>query len=293
MRNGIGTLVWVLGCLLVASPVVAPSVASAQAIKDLSLPYLDELNDDQREVFYRVANHTVCPCNCPLTLAGCLKNKPKCSRSFIMGRFAARQTTKGLTTLDIETELTESFSTAGTVQSFKNPAPNGSTKGKAGAKWQVVEFADFRCPHCREAAHFTTELIKALGDKVEVTFKHYPLQGLEPSVVAAEAAEAAGAQGKFWQFHDIMFAHQEALTRDDLVRYAAELKLDVKRFTKELDERKYKAKVMADRDEGTKAGLQGTPAFFLNGKELRIDRTVENFRDRAEFDQASEAQCTQ
>lgn len=267
--------------------------AWAQPIKDLSLPYLDELNDDQREVFYRVVNHAVCPCNCPLTLAGCLKNRPKCGRAVIMGRFAARQTTKGLTTLDIETELTESFSMAGAPFKFAANAPNGSVKGKAGAKIQLVEFADFRCPHCREATHWVSELAKQFGERIEITFKHYPLQGLEPSVLAAEAAEAAGAQGKFWPYHDMLFAHQEAVGHDDLVRYATELKLDVARFKKELDDHKYRAKVMADREEGSKAQLQGTPAFFLNGRELRIDRTTDNFKDRLEFEQAAEAQCTQ
>lgn len=282
-----------LGLLAVLAFVGAMPSARAEPIKDLALPFLDELNDDQRQVFYRVVNHAACPCNCPLTLAACLKHKPKCGKSTVMARFAARMTQKGLTTLDIETELTESFTTTAQPMVFKKDAPNGSTKGKPGAKIQIVEFADFRCHHCREASHFVSELTKALGDKIEVTFKHYPLQSQEPSVLAAEAAEAAGAQGKFWPYHDLVFAHQEAVAREDLIRYAEQLKLDVKRFTKELDERKYKAKVMADREEGTKAGLQGTPGFFLNGRELRLERTLDNFKDRIEFEQAAEAMCTQ
>jgi protein-disulfide isomerase len=111
-------------------------------------------------------------------------------------------------------------------------------------------------------------------------------------VLAAEAAEAAGAQGKFFQMHEILFKNADALTRDDLIKYATALKLDVKRFTKEMDERKYKPKVMADREEGSKAGIQGTPAFFINGREFRLDRTIDNFKDRAEYDIATETECS-
>jgi protein-disulfide isomerase len=123
-----------------------------------------------------------------------------------------------------------------------------------------------------------------MGDRVEITFKHFPLQALEPSVQAAEAAEAAGAQGKFWPYHDLLFKNQNQVSRDDFLRFAKELKLDLKRFTKELDEHTYRAKVMADRDEGMKAGLQGTPGLFINGHELKLDHTVDNFRDRAEYE---------
>lgn len=251
-----------------------------------------DLNEDQREVFNKVTNQALCPCNCPLTLSGCLKDKPKCKRAAILSRFIARGVQKGLTAMDILTDLAEGFTGSQATAAAKfSKAPAPTTRGKAGAKIQIVEFFDYRCPHCKEATHFVEQLVTAMGDKVEFSFRHFPLQSLEPSVLAAEAAEAAGAQGKFKEMHELLFKNADALGHDELVKYAKELKLDVKRFTKELDEHKYKAKVLADKEEGSKAGVQGTPAFFVNGRELKLERTLDNFKDRSDYELAVETEC--
>ena len=84
-----------------------------------------------------------------------------------------------------------------------------------------------------------------------------------------------------------MFKYQEDIGRESLLRYASDLKLDVARFTKELDGHKYKAKVLADREEGNKAGIQGTPAIFVGGHELKLDRTLDDIKDRTDYDDAA------
>jgi protein-disulfide isomerase len=279
----------IFACLFALCLMPLDAAADPQ-IRDINFEPLTALNDDQKEVFYKVSNQALCPCNCPLTLAGCLKDKAKCKRATILGRFIVRSVQKGLTTMDILTDLADGFAPAAPMAKL-GKAPPTSMKGKAGAKIQVVEFADFRCPHCREAIHFVEQMLAAMGDKVEFSFRHFPLQNLEPSELAAEAAEAAGAQGKFWQMHETLFKNSDALAKDDLVKYATALKLDVKRFTKELDEHKYRPKVMADKEEGTKAGVQGTPAIFINGKEFKLERTVDNFKDRAEYEIATDTEC--
>ena len=109
--------------------------------------------------------------------------------------------------------------------------------------------------------------------------------------MAAEAAEAAAAQGKFWPYHDLLFKNQEQVGRDDLIRYAKEAKLDISRFTKELDDHKYRNAVLADRDQGNRANIQGTPAIYVNGYEFKLERSVENVKDRADYDQQNA--CTQ
>lgn len=258
-------------------------------IRDLNMPLLDAMSGDQREVFYKVANQAVCPCNCPLTLAGCLRDKPKCRRAQILAKFIGREVQSGLTTMDIVTHLAEGFpSTAAAFKFSKSPAYAIKGKGKV----QIVEFADFRCHHCKEAVKVMQDVAAALGDKVEINFRHFPIQSQDPSVLAAEAAEAAGAQGKFWPMHDMMFKNQDALGREELLKFAKELKLDVARFQKELDEHKYKAKVMADKEEGNKAGVEGTPAIFVNGREMRgMERTPENFRDRVDFELSQQLEC--
>jgi predicted DsbA family dithiol-disulfide isomerase len=246
-----------------------------------------DMSGDQRDVFDRVTDQALCPCNCPLTLSACLKQKPKCGRAQVLARYVARQTHNGLTTMDILGHVADGFASSEATPPvvFQNRCAKGSSKGKAGAKIQVVEFADFRCPHCKEAEGFMQELMRVYGDRIELTFKHFPLQGLEPSVLAAEAAEAAAAQNKFWPYHDLLFKNQEqGLARDDLIRYATELKLDVKRFTKELDEHVYRAKVLNDREEGLRAGIDSTPTLYINGRLFKLDRTLEDFRDRAEYE---------
>ena len=101
-------------------------------------------------------------------------------------------------------------------------------------------------------------------------FRHFPLTQIHPHAEhAAEAAEAAGAQGKFWQMHDTLFEHQHALDDAHLVRYAAELKLDVDRFERELAEHVYANRVREDFLSGVRSGVNGTPTFFING--LRYD----------------------
>ncbi len=260
-------------------------------VADMHSPALDELNDDQKQVFGKVANQALCPCNCPLTLGGCLAQKPKCGKAQILSRFIGRLAKEGLTAIDILTQLQEGFSgsAAEPKQSFSKQ-PAAMCKGKSGGKIQIVEFADFRCPHCREAVKYMNEVVHSLPE-ASVCFKNFPLQALEPSVLAAEAAEAAAAQGKFWPYHDLLFKNQDQVGRDDLIRYAKDSKLDVGRFTKELDEHKYKATVLQERDEGNRAGIQGTPAIYVNGRELKLERTVEALKDRADYD--NESECTQ
>jgi protein-disulfide isomerase len=100
---------------------------------------------------------------------------------------------------------------------------------------------------------------------VRFAFKHYPLPTHKESPLAHEAALAAREQGKFWEMHDALFAGQDKLTRDDLIAKAKQLNLDVPRFTKDLDSHRFKFQVEADRQEGNRLGVDGTPFFFING----------------------------
>ena len=104
-----------------------------------------------------------------------------------------------------------------------------------------------------------------------------PLSIHQNAMPAALAAMAAGEQGKFWEYHDRLFANQQKLTRDDLIRYATELKLDVPRFTKALDAAKYKPQVQADMAEAGQLGVNGTPAFFVNGRFLNGAKPFADF----------------
>jgi len=132
----------------------------------------------------------------------------------------------------------------------------------------VEVFADFQCPFCAQFAKTIRQLQSTGVDgiKTNVIFKNFPLSFHPDAQLAAQAAMAAREQGKFWEMHDLLYANQAALKREDLLRTATELGLDMDRFSKDLDSDRVKQIVAADFFEGMKLGVQGTPTFFINGK---------------------------
>jgi protein-disulfide isomerase len=143
------------------------------------------------------------------------------------------------------------------------------TLGKAGAPVQVVEFSDFQCPFCRRFYPSVHEVAKNYGDKVEVIYRQFPIPSLHPNAIkAAEASLCARDQGKFWELHDMMFAEQETITVSDLKQKAVRLGMNGSEFNKCLDTGKYTEEVQNDMKEGTRAGITGTPAVFVNGIEV-------------------------
>jgi protein-disulfide isomerase len=130
----------------------------------------------------------------------------------------------------------------------------------------LVEYGDFECPHCGQAHRVVKELLRRLGRQLCFVFRHFPLTMVHPHAQqAAEAAEAAGAQGQFWEMHDVLFQHQDALDDSDLLLYAAALGLDRARFLQELAVHEHAPRVREDFMSGVRSGVNGTPAFFING----------------------------
>jgi len=139
-------------------------------------------------------------------------------------------------------------------------------RGPADAPVTLVEYGDFECPYCGRAEPVVRELLAAFGADLRFVFRHLPLQEVhEHARLASEAAEAAGAQGRFWEMHDLLFAHQDALTLDDLLGYAGVLGLDVDRFRDDLHARAHALRVERDLDSADQSGVTGTPTFFANG----------------------------
>jgi protein-disulfide isomerase len=145
---------------------------------------------------------------------------------------------------------------------------NAPVRGKADAKVTVVEFSDFQCPACGRAEPTVQAMQKQLGDGAKLVWKNLPLEMHPFAHVAAEAALAAGAQGKFWEMHDKLFANQQALDRASLDRYAAELHLNVVQFRRALDTHAFAAQVDADVTEAQRLGISGTPTFFVDGQRV-------------------------
>lgn len=140
-----------------------------------------------------------------------------------------------------------------------------ASKGSKSAKVTVVEFSDFQCPFCKRAAGNAEAITKAYGDKVRVVFRHFPLPMHDRAHKASEAAQCMNDQGKFFEYHDKLFANNTALTDADFSKYVTELGGDVAKFEECFKKEKYKAKIDKDIADGQKYGVSGAPTYFING----------------------------
>jgi protein-disulfide isomerase len=144
--------------------------------------------------------------------------------------------------------------------------PRDHIIGRADAPVTVVEYGDYECPFCGAAHKVVGKLIHHMPSTMRYVFRHFPLAKIHPHAQqAAEAAEAAAAQGKFWDMHNMLFTNQLALDLQSLVRYAGLLQLNLARFTNDLAKHTYALRVREDFMSGIRSGVNGTPTFFING----------------------------
>jgi len=142
--------------------------------------------------------------------------------------------------------------------------------GSANPKATLVEFSDFECPACGAVHPVVKQVVEKYPNDLKFVYRHFPLQKHNFAQIAAEAAEAAGAQGKFWEMSDLLFKNQSSISQDIINGLALELKLDMEKFTQELNQGTYKNKVNQDLLNGQALGVDATPTFFLNGKKLQL-----------------------
>ena len=146
-----------------------------------------------------------------------------------------------------------------------NPADH--TIGPTHAPVNVVEYGDFECPNCKQAAPAVKLLLGRFEGRIQFVYRHFPLEEVHPHALhAAEAAECAGAQGKFWPMHDLLFDNQAHLKVNHLRGYAEQLQLDLPRYTAEMDDHVYLQRIREHMLSGRDGGVRGTPTFFVNGQ---------------------------
>lgn len=165
------------------------------------------------------------------------------------------------------------------VQSFDH------SRGPDHAAVTVVEFGDFECPNCKQAAPAVKLLLERFDERVRFVFRNFPLAEVHPhAMMAAQAAEAAGAQGKFWEMYDLLFENQTHLKAQHLHSYAERLGLDMARYTAEMDDEIYLQRVREHMESGRQSGVRATPSFFVNQRLHDV-----SFGLRALFDAVEEA----
>jgi protein-disulfide isomerase len=145
--------------------------------------------------------------------------------------------------------------------------PDDHVLGPASAPLELVMYGDFQCPYCLGAQSVLSRVRDRLGDRLRFAFRHFPITGRHPlAQLAAEASEAAATRGLFWEYHDAVFAAQQRLTEELVAGLARELGVDGAELDAELREGRHAARVARDVRSGEASGVQGTPAFFVNGQ---------------------------
>jgi protein-disulfide isomerase len=160
----------------------------------------------------------------------------------------------------------------------KVAAADGQTRGPAGAPIELIEFSDFQCPYCLRANPTVTQVLSTYGDRIRFVYRNYPLPSHPNARPAAEAAQCAAEQGQFWLYHDRLFADQSKLADEDLKQSAVAIGLDAARFNACFDSHKYRGRVEADIQAGNESGVNGTPAFFINGRLLSGAQPFDEFK---------------
>lgn len=205
------------------------------------------------------------------------QNKERVSGDFAQTKDAIRQYLEQIEVRQAERAFVEKLRATATIQTFlvapESPVFAISTMdqpslGKADAPVTIVAFTDYQCPSCAAMHPELERLVKEYGDKVRLVTRDFPLSQHAEAFKAAEAAEAARDQGKYWEYIQILLRNQSALTVDKLKGYATELALDRTKFDSALDSGKFAESVQRDIEDGTKLGINGTPAIFINGRRV-------------------------
>jgi protein-disulfide isomerase len=174
-------------------------------------------------------------------------------------------------------------------QPGQQPVAAMHERGGPTAKVMVEEYGDYQCPPCGMLFHDLKTIEKEYGTQIRFVFRHFPLQGHKHAVTAAHAAEAAGLQGRFWEMHDMIYQNQLSWSPADdarpvFVQYARDLKLDVERFTKDMDSPDVAARISSDYQRGLTLGVNGTPTIFINGRQMNPNAvTLDGLRGALDY----------
>jgi protein-disulfide isomerase len=164
-------------------------------------------------------------------------------------------------------------STGGGVQTTQQD----HMRGPLGAPLTLIEYGDYQCPYCAQAHQTVLELIERFGPRLCYIYRNFPLTEIhENAEHAAEAAEAGAMRGKFWEMHDALFENQEALDDASLAEYARDVGLDPEEILEEIESGKHARRIKGDFESGVRNGVNGTPAFFVNGKRYQGEDDLES-----------------
>jgi len=264
------------GTKLLACAIVAAALLVAQTDwKEVTnLPGVDSsgLSEVQTHALLRLLRNHDCACGCGMKVAECRIKDPQCSWSKGLAATMADALRAGKG----ENEAIEAANNSKWAKGpeppkiledpVKIPIDGAPVRGSADSVLTLVEFSDFQCPYCSLAVGYLNQLLQAYPDKVRLVFKQFPLDMHSQAALAAAAAVAAHRQGRFWPMHDALFAHRRELSRATITGLARQIGLDMQRFAADLDSAETRQTVTHDMEDGDRAGVEGTPTVFINGR---------------------------
>lgn len=243
---------------LAALALATPAVAEMPGVNVAKLS-ADEVGD--LEVMMKQG---ACPCDPKLSLFECIAKK-SCPAATGLANFGADKMREGLGAEQVMKAVVKKY-----INDHVPPAvfdlKETPFKGAKDGKIVLVEFADFECPRCGQVRSILAEVVKAYPKDVKLYFKQFPIAFHAHAEQAARAALAAHKQGRFWEMHDLIFQNQAALKPERFAEFATELGLNLERFKADMASPATAKRVQADREEGMKSGLSGTPTIFINGR---------------------------
>jgi protein-disulfide isomerase len=208
-----------------------------------------------------------------MTLAECRVKDPNCAYSKALSGMVVKGVHEGRTREEIVKSLADSKIARKAPKLLEDPVQipvaGAPVQGPDTARITVVEFSDFECPYCSRAIADVKAILDAYPKDVKLVYKQFPLSMHAHARLAAAASLAAQAQGKFWPMHDKLFAHYRELSRENILAWAAELGLDARKLAADLDSNRFNPAIEKDLADGAAAGVEGTPAFFINGRLYR------------------------
>ena len=238
-----------------------------------SLPGVDvsRLSAPQKALALKVLREQDCSCGCNMKLAECRVVDPSCSYSTGMASAVVDAVAHGKN--ETEAMAAAIASKYGHTEQprllgdpVQIPVAGAPVTGPANAPITIVEFSDFQCPYCAAAIPQIKAVLRGYPTQVKLIFKEFPLEMHSHANMAAVAAVAAQQQGRFWQMHDLLFAHHDDLSRADILACAKEAGLDMQRFERDFASTAVHESVLRDVQDGDHAGVEGTPTLFINGQ---------------------------
>jgi len=242
---------------------------------------MNGLSAEQKQTALKLFREESCTCGCTMKIAQCRVEDPKCTVSKGLVAKVLKGMREGKPTQELHAMLTAGPGPQALLDDAVPLSLEGApVKGPATAKITLAEFSDFECPYCSKAVLELEAIQKAFPNDVKLIYKQFPLAAIHGhAMLAAQAAIAAHAQGKFWPMHDRMFANHTKLTRENILSWAKEFGCNMPKFTADMDSAKTKAQVARDLQQGEEAGVEGTPTIFVNGKHYNGSLALQPFSD--------------